>query len=244
MANVIATVISDTKNIDKTADARGPSRHAYDELVDLQSSPSGDPELASPYLKASAQSTVAATGGSSGNFTITMNFPKYGVAVTTANIVYNAAEAAIQTAIDNALSGETVVSSYNAGDVDAAVTGNVSANAATITANGSTVNGAHMIVTTTNVDLDVAAPAVTQVTAGTMNRPAEALLALFDVVSPSGTVPYQGQAATESDYSLGDNPFSISPGLQKLLIDDIILNEDDTIGVAIREAVGCVGPNS
>jgi hypothetical protein len=235
MADVIATVLSNTKSISREA-----NHHVYKELTDLQTLTT-DPALASPYLAASAVSTVSkTTNAASGNFTLTLNFPKAGVSKTTGNIAFNAAAATIQTAIDSALAGETIGATYSAGDVDAAVTGNISANAATITANGSTVNGYNLIVTTANVDLSAYEMTVTQNTAGTGNRPAEAALQALQVLGPSGTLPYQGQAAKASDYALLDNPFSVSPALQAALAQDVIVNEDATIGAAIREALPCV----
>lgn len=235
MADIIATVLTDTKSISRAA-----NHHVYKELEDLQTL-TLDPALASPYLLASSVSTVSNTvNASSGSFTLTLNFPKAGVSKTTANIAFDAAEAAIQTAIDNALSGETISATYSAGDVDAAVTGNISANSATITANGTTVNGYNLIVTTSNVDLDAYEMTVTQNTVGTGNRPAEAALLMLQVVGPSGTLPYQGQAAIPSDYELLDNPFSVSPATQKALVSDIMVNEDSTIGLAIQGALPCV----
>jgi hypothetical protein len=240
MAGTIATLLSGAVTIPKTGtDLRAQNRHAYDELKAIQAV--NDPALASPYLKASAASSIAATGGSTGNFTVTLNFPLSGVAVTTANIAYDADAATIQTAIDTAMSGETVIASYNAGDVDAAVTGNVSANAATITANGTTVNGAHMVVTTANVDMDVDAPAVTSVTVGTQNRPAEALLAALSVVTPASTPTPQGLTPSTGDYELGDNPLSLSPGLQDLIVREITESENAVLGNFLRdEVIGCV----
>ena len=149
MSDVIASVLAATKTINREV-----NRHVYKELTDLQTLTT-DPALASPYLLASSVSTVSKTvNASSGNFTLTLNFPKAGVAKTTGNIVFNADAATIQSAIDAALAGETIGATYVAGDVDAAVTGNISANAATITANGTTVNGYNMFVTTANGDLD------------------------------------------------------------------------------------------
>ena len=232
MADIIATVLSATKSISREA-----NHHVYKELTDLQTLTT-DPALASPYLLASAVSTVSkTTNATSGNFTLTLNFPKAGVSKTTANIAFNATAATIQTAIDNALSGETIGATYSAGDVDAAVTGNISANAATVTANGTTVNGYNLIVTTANVDLDAYEMTVTQNTVGTMNRPAEAALQMLQVMGPSGTLPYQGKATVEpSEYELLDNPFSVSPALAAALIDDVIVNEDKTIGRAMQLA--------
>lgn len=240
MAGAIATLLTGATAIPKTGTGlRGQNRHAYDELIDLQSA--SDPTLAAPYVAASGNSVVSATtNASSGNFTLTINFPNYGVAVTTGNIAYNATAATIQTAIDSALSGETIVASYNAGDVDAAVTGNISANAATITANGTTVNGAHMVITTANVDLDAYEMTVTAGTVGTPNRPAEAVLAAFSIITPASGIVGYGLTPTDGQYVTGDNPKSISPGLKDLLVREVEVNEDGTIGAFFRALVGCV----
>jgi hypothetical protein len=233
-------MISTAKAFPKVStDLRGQNRHVYDELVALQSV--NDPTLASPYLKAAAVSTIAANGGTSGNFTVTINFPKYSVAVTTANILYNAADTAVQTAIDTALSGETILASYSAGHVDAGTCANMASAACAITANGASVNGAYMVLTTTNVDLDVAAPTVTENTVGTQNRPAEAILALYSAISPASTITPQGMTPSTGDYVTGDNPLSLSPGLQDLLIREIQVSEDATIGQFIRDIPDCVG---
>lgn len=241
MATVIDTLLAGDKVFPSSgSDLRGSLRHTWDELAALNSNyPTA--ALASPYLKASAQSTVSATtNASEGNFTITLNFPKYGVAVTTGNIAYNAAAATIQTAVDSALATKVIVATYNAGDVNVAVTGNISANAATITANGTTVNGAHMVVTTSNVDLDADEIAVTSVTVGTQNRPAEAVLAAYSVVTPASSVTPQGMTPADGDYVLGGNPFSMSPALKDLLVREIEMNEDNTIGQFIRGVIGSV----
>lgn len=231
MATIIDTLLASDKVFPSAAGvARGGLRHAYNELVDLNTR-YPTPALASPYLQASAQSTLGKTiNASSGNFKITLNFPKYGVAVTTANIAYNANESTIQTAIDNALSGKTILATYNAGDVDIAVSGNISANNGTITANGATVNGAHLVVTTVNVNMNAYEMVVTSVTTGTQNRPAEAILAKLGVVAPTGTVTAQGMTPAESDYALGGNPFSVSPGLRDLLLQQVEMGEDAVLG--------------
>jgi hypothetical protein len=241
MANVIATLLTAPATINIVpASYKGPQRHAYKELKDLQAV--HDPALASPYLAADAVETVAANGGTTGNFTLTLNFPKYSVAVTTANIAYNAAEAAIQSAIDTALSGQTLVSAYSAGHVDAGACANMASASCAITANGASVAKTNMVVTTANVDMDVAAPAVTRTTIGTGNRPAEAVLALYSAIVPSGSLPAaQGDTPAEGDYVVGDNPMSLSPGLQRLLVDEATASEDKAIGTALRNVPDCVG---
>jgi len=239
MSDVIASVLAATKTISREA-----NRHVYKELTDLQEL-TADPALASPYLLATSVSTVSpTTNASSGNFTLTLNFPKAGVSKTTGNITFNAAAATIQTAVDSALSGEVIGATYVAGDVNVAVTGNISANAATVTANGTTVNGYNMFITTSNVDLDAYEMTATQNTVGTLNRPAEAALQILQVLGPSGTLPYQGKATVEpTEYELLGNPFSVSPATQEALAQDVIINEDETIGVAIREALPSVENN-
>jgi hypothetical protein len=239
MAGTIATLLSTAKAISKVdADNRAGQRQAYDELIQLQNQ--GDPTLASPYVDASAVSTVAANGGTTGNFTLTLNFPEYGVTATTANIVYNAAEAAIQSAIDTAMSGKVVVATYSAGDVDAGACVNMASASCNITANGTTVNKAHMIVTTANVDMDVAAPGVTVVTVGTANRPAEAMFAYYGCLTPNTIPAGHGVTPSDGDYVDGDNPLSLSPGLKALLVTEMEVSENGVLGQWFRTQIGCV----
>ena len=240
MAGTIATFLADGSTQNKApAYYKGQQRHTYKELKDLQAV--HDTALASPYLKASANSVISATtNASSGNFTITMNCPKSGVAVTTGNIAYNAAVATIQTAVDAALAGQTIEATYVADDVKASGAGVISGNAVTLTANGTSVNGAAMTVTTANVDMDAFEQTVTAGVIGTQNRPAEAILAQHSVVTPLTVPTPQGMTPSDGDYVLGDNPQSLSPGLQEILISSIQSDEDKTIGDFIRTVVGCV----
>jgi hypothetical protein len=241
MAGTIATLLASSKVIPQTgAGLRGQNRHAYDELIDIQNQ--HDPDLASPYLLAAAVSRVSETlNATSGNFALTLNFPNYGVEVTTGNLSFAINQATLQIAIEAAMAGQTVVGLFGGGDIDVAIPGpNLNAAPATITANGSSVNGAHMIITTANVDLDVDEMSVDALTIGTMNRPAEATLAAFDVAGPVSDVTPQGLAPSEGDYTAGNNPLSMSPGLKDLLVAEIEMSEDSTLGVFIRGVVGCV----
>ncbi len=239
MAAVIATLLTSPKTINVVS-TKGPNRHIYNELTDLQAT--HDPTLAAPYLAADSVETVAANSGSSGNLTLTITIPKYSIAVTTGNIIYNAAEATIQTAIDTAMSGQEAVSTYIAGHIDAGACANMSSATCAITANGASVAKTDIAVTTTNVDLDVAAPAVTRTTIGTGNRPAEAVLQLYGAIKISGSLPTaQGTTPAAGNYVVGGNPLSLSPALQKTLVDEITAKEDKTIGDAIRAVKDCVG---
>lgn len=239
MAGMIATLLASAKVVPATTVGRGQNRHAYDELAAIQAV--NDPTLASPYLLASANSVISPTlNAASGNLTITINFPKYGVAVTTGNVVYSASVAAVQTLVDAALSGETILATYVADDVKVSGAGALSGNAHTITANGTTVNGADMVITTANVDLDAYEVTVTANVVGTNNRPAEAVLAEYGVVSPLTVPTPQGSTPSAGDYVAGGNPLSISPGLKDLLIREVEVSDDSTIGAFLRGVVGCV----
>lgn len=245
MAGAIATVLSNTIHFPSAVGSKGPLRHAYQEIKALQAK--GDPDLESPYLKADHVTTIPAHADtiSSGNFTITVNFPLYSTVKTTGNIAYNAEAATIEAAIDTAMAGVTLAAAWTDADINVALTGNLTANDATLTFNGDSVTGVYCIVTTTNVDLDaneLSTPVVA--TVGTGNRPAEAVLNAFDVLRPSGTLPYQGQAVNHEDYERGDNPWSMSPGTVKLLIEDIISNENQAIGNAIMAVQDSVSPNT
>lgn len=238
MAGTIATLLTAPKTINiNDEDNKGSQRHVYEELVALQSQ--HDPTLAAPYVEADAVSTIAANGGSSGNMTLTIAFPNYGVEVTTGNIVATAATAAIQTAVDSALAAETILSSYTADDVKVAGT-NMSANAVTLTANGTSVAKTNMVVTTANVDLDVAAPTVAATTIGTANRPAEAVLNEYGVVTPASGIIGVGSAPVASDFAAGDNPLSISPGTKTVLVNEISAQGDPALATVLRDVIGCV----
>jgi hypothetical protein len=238
MAGTIATLLTAPKTINIVDENnKGPQRHVYEELVALQSR--HDPTLASPYVAADAVSTIGANGGSSGNLTITIAFPEYGVEVTTGNIVATAADTVVQTAVDAALAGETLISSYTADDLKVVGT-NMSANAVSLTANGTSIAKTNMVVTTANVDMDVAAPTVAATTIGTANRPAEAVLAEYGVVTPASGIIGVGSSPLDSDFTTGDNPFSLSPGTKSALVNEISAQGDPTLAATMRSVIGCV----
>lgn len=243
MAGTIATLLTAPKTINIVdADNKGPQRHVYEELVGLQGT--DDPTLAAPYLKASNINTIPAntSASGSGNFTITLNYPKYDVAVTTGNIVYNADAATIQTAIDSALAGQDIVATYSADDTKVAMTGNLNdtANSCVITSNGTTVNGAYCEISTANVDLNadyLSTPVVT--TVGTDVRASEALLAYLSVVTPVSDIVGWGVTPSEGDYVTGDNPMSLSPGTKEALMREMANAEDLVVANFFRDLVGC-----
>jgi len=245
MADTIATLLVAPKTINVSADAKGPQRHLYDELTDLQSRE--DPVLASPYLQEDAVATILpmTEDAVSGNFTITISFPKYDVEVTTANIAFDEEVAAIRTKVDSALAGEVMVETYTASDVTIALSQNLNdtTNSAILTFDGDSVLGTHAVVTTQNAgDLGVEAlGGVTATLIGTMNRPAEATLAQQSVIMPDSAVTPQGTLPSEGDYVTGDNPQSLSPGLKEALVNEMVASENKTLGEWFRTQIGCIG---
>jgi hypothetical protein len=243
MAGTIATLLTAPKTINiNDEDNKGPQRHVYEELVGIQSA--NDPVFASPYAEVDNVNTIPAntSASSSGNFTITLNYPKQGVEVTTGNIVYNAEAATIQTAVDTALSGQTVNSLYSPGDALVALTGNLNdtLNSCTITSENG-VGLAYCEVTTANVDLDadyLATPVVTVI--GTEDRASEALLAQLGVVTPSGSILGWGITPAVGDYVTGDNPLSMSPGTKEAVMREMAASEDLVLANFFRDLVGCV----
>jgi hypothetical protein len=244
MTGTIATLLAAPKTINIVdADNKGPQRHVYEELVGIQSA--NDPVFASPYAEADNVNTIPAhtAASASGNFTITLNYPKSGVSVTTGNLIYNASAATIQTAIDTAMSGQVVTTTYTADDAKVVMTGNLNdtLNSCVITSNGAGVTTAYCEVTTANVDLDadyLATPVVT--TVGTEDRASEALLAQLGVVTPAGAIIGWGATPVVGDYVTGDNPLSMSPGTKDAVLREMAASEDLVLANFLRDLVGCV----
>jgi hypothetical protein len=242
MAGTIATLLAAPKTINiNDEDNKGPQRHVYEELVGIQSA--NDPLFAAPYAEADNVNTIPAhtAASASGNFTITLNYPKSGVAVTTGNLIYNAAEATIQTAIDTAMSGQTVEALYSPGDALVALSGNLNdtLNSCTVTSEGGT-STAYCEVTTANVDLDadyLATPVVS--TVGTEDRASEALLAQLGVVTPAGAIIGWGVVPSVGDYVTGDNPLSMSPGTKEAVMREMAASENLVLADFFRDLVGC-----
>ena len=107
--------------------------------------PSGYAEADEVQVIAKHKSTV-----SGGNFTVTVNVD--GTARTTANIAHDAVQATIEGAIDTVCSGN--VSGWTNGDIDVALTGNLTANAMTLTYNGTSVDATnHPAASLNDIDL-------------------------------------------------------------------------------------------
>jgi hypothetical protein len=135
------------------------------------------------------------TGGvpASGNYTLTIVGPD-GTEYTTANILYNATAATIQTAIDTAVDG-----TYEAGDIvvtDEGAAG-LSDGDVTLTFSGDSVTGLNFGLTVaTDVDLSAGDPgAVTVTTEGQPDR--KALAGLYAAGVIGGTLPAFGETPAD-----------------------------------------------
>jgi hypothetical protein len=231
VANTIATLLVAPRVIPTSRiGLRGPNRHAFDELIAVQEV--SDPELALPYLKQYARELLERNGALA-DFTMTITLPKFGFEGTTTAVGFNDSTNDIQVAVDTAMDRNTFLSDYKSGDVD--VTDQIAGTAFLLAADGDSVNGLNMTVTTNSAN---SVPRT--ITIGTMNRPSEAVLDLFGVVKPVSDVTRQGDTPTLNSYEAGNNPFSFSPGLKDMLIREITISEDFALGEYLRSVVGCV----
>jgi hypothetical protein len=147
-----ADFIAASTVIDKTDPQHGPPRTAYNELLKHQARldqpvPTAFGEIDEIQVINAFTATV-----SGGNFTITI-VDELGTSHTTANILWNAAAATIETAIDVKMTADSYTGWTN-GDIAVTLTGNLSANAATLTYSGNSVDAKNMgQATVANVDL-------------------------------------------------------------------------------------------
>lgn len=150
---VHADFITNTTVVDTTEPQDGGiQRSAYNELT--QHVAKFDPTRPSGFdAKDEVQViNVFVATVSGGNFTITI-VDELGVSHITANILYNANAATIETAIDVKMTADSYASWTN-GDISVALTGDLTANNATLTYDGDSVDEKNMgQVTVADVDL-------------------------------------------------------------------------------------------
>jgi hypothetical protein len=152
----------------------------------------GDPGYPSGYAEADEVQEIDTYNGvvSGGNFTLTIEL-RDGTSVTTANIVYDAAAATIETAIDVAATGN--ITDWTNADISVALTGNLTANAATVTFDGDSVDATnHPLIVMNDIDLAGGGTSsnVAVTTNGQSDRTALAALRLMGALA--STPPPQG----------------------------------------------------
>lgn len=177
--------------IDKTEPQSGTARSAYNELLGAKARM--DPTQPAAFDAMDAVKVVAkhVATASGGNFTITITEPD-GTEHTTANISYNAEEGTIETAIDVVCTGN--ITDWTNADISVALTGNLTANAATVTFDGTSVTEQNYDLTTTDVDITGGGTvgAVTTTTYGQGIRYAWAVMHAFGMI-PTSVLPAQGE---------------------------------------------------
>ena len=150
--SLYAAFLAQTIVIDKTEPQVGPNRIAYNELIALQNQ--GDPATP-PQCEAKDEVQVMTKFSgtvSGGNFTVTI-VDELGISHTTANIVHNANAATIEGAIDTKMTTDSY-GGWTNGDISVALAGDLTANDAIVTYDGTSVTEKNMGQHTTN-DVDL-----------------------------------------------------------------------------------------
>ncbi len=191
-----------------------------------------DPQVDAAYAAQSEVSRIAQHSGSpsSGNYTLTVEVPRLGIAYTTASIAHNATDATIETALDAA-------SPAGVGDGDIAVTqqnaAGLSDGYCDFTCSGNLASTS-VIVTASNVDLNQGdVGAATRTTPGQTNR--KAAQALWALRAVAGDLHNSGEPVNTLS-----RPASVGQSRPRAgLIEDlaqIAASEDgsDSILVAVR----------
>ena len=138
--------------IDKTEQQEGPQRITYNELLRHQARLDAATPAAFGALDAVQVINAFTPTVASGNYTITI-VDELGTSHTTANLVFSDVAATIESAIDTKMTADSYASWTN-GDISVALTGNLTANAATLTFDGASVTEKNMgQATVANVDL-------------------------------------------------------------------------------------------
>lgn len=198
----------------------------------------GDVPAPSEYAEADEVQEIAAfvPTVSSGNFTLTVNIA--GAALTTANIAFDATAAAIESAIDTVCSGN--VAGWTNGDISVALTGDLTANPATLTYDGTSVDATnHPAIIISDVDLGGGGSpgAVTTTTNGQTVRLALAALNVMGIIdSPP---PEQGTTTVVATTTRASNPYF--PGqetLQALAMQAAIDDDTGAIYGTLMAAMG------
>ena len=130
----------------------GTDRVITNEIEDWQVR-QGDAPYPSGYTEADEVQVIGTYNGSvsGGNFTVAISL-RDGTTVNTANIAHDAAAATIESAIDTVATGN--ITSWTNGDISVALTGNLTANPATVTFDGNSVDATnHPLLVMNDVDL-------------------------------------------------------------------------------------------
>ena len=192
---MIADFVASSVSIDKNPPTTALDNVVNRELNDMIAR--GDIESpGASYNAVNEVQSLAASGASAGTFAITVGVYDAGAKlvrqIPVTGIAYNAAPAAIQTAVDAAV--DAVVAAYTNGDITVAGAGTADANPTTFTYDGTSVAGlSHPLSTVDGTGLTGGgSEAFSQTTDGQTARTAWAIMNVFSLVGFGGTPPAQG----------------------------------------------------
>ena len=223
---IYADLLASAKTFDAVPPSDGEDRSAYaqiDALRDRQ----GDIAYPTGFAERDeVQSIGAATGASSGTYTITVNLAS-GQSFTTAAIAHSANAATIQTAINTAATSAGITGWTN-GDIVVGG-GPLHTTAVTLTFSGNSVDAVNQPLASVNSGSlvgGVAGP-VAATNEGQANRPAWAVLAAAGVVA--GTPPAQGTSTVLTAASnRANNPYYPDQGLIRALAKEAAIADGNT----------------
>ncbi len=199
----------------------------------------GDVPYPSGYAEADEVQEISIYSGSvaSGNFTLAFSLQDE-TTFTTANIAYDASGATIETAIDTAATGN--VSGWTNGDISVALTGDLTANPAVLTYDGTSVDVLnHDVVVITDIDLGGGGTVgtVSTTTNGQSNRTAMAVLNVMGVIN--SPPPPQGTVSVTATSTRASYPFMPSQEtLQALAKQASIEDSTDALYGSLMTAMG------
>lgn len=244
MSEAIADLFASAKTFQASPNAVGVSHSIYAHLAGLQSRtegivyPSGTTAVNAAYTLAHLTGNV-----NGGTFTLTF-YDRFGNAYTTAGIAYNAAAAAILSAINTAATGH--VANWTNGDIAVTGSGNISNATQTLTFSGASVAGAPITAPTINAASvtvssggAAAAGAIASTASGQPNRPAWAILVELGIIA--GSVPAYGADASGATAGAVQAPwpFNLNDATVKALCVEAGLGDgSSTVGATLLALLG------
>jgi len=233
---VIADFLARAKTIDVDAPIASLDRRVVQELE--AEIANGDVTLPAANFDGQDEvQTLAASGASSGTFDLVIRADN--VAVAVAGLAYNAAPAAIQTALDSAADG--VIPDYAAGDITVGGAGTADLNTTTFTYDGDSVSARlHPLSDVDGSGLTGGGTeAITQTTAGYSQRNVWAIFNAYSLVSFGATPPTHADTVPSLTKILDKSTNRLSePVLRALALEAEVQDKIPGLEAALLDAFG------
>lgn len=233
---VIADFLAKARSLDINAPIHSLDRRVVQELEGEIAK--GDVSLPAANFDGQDEvQTLAASGASAGTFDLAIAAGDVVVAVT--GLAYNAAPAAIQTALDNAAA--SVISGYAAGDITVGGAGTAQANPTTFTYDGASV--AARLHPLSSVDgsglTGGGSEAFSQTTAGYSQRNVWAMFNAYSLVSFGATPPTHAGSLPTLTKILDKSVNRLSePTLRALALEAEVQDKIPGLEAALLDAMG------